>query len=144
MNAQQYANLLFLRDTVIPWMEQHPERVQFNDFTSVCGTYGCVLGWYAMHRHGLAGTDVERWCQLQHNISTRRSDGVPEFGIGDEFYASPSAPLFGGAEAGTLADRKARLNAIIAEHAPKFEKKSALPFEQMMAKLKAGELEAVA
>lgn len=93
---QQLENLYFLRDRVIPWMEEHPERVDFDEVESDCGTYRCAWGWYK-HMRGLRGSFLYRY--------------ESEFG----FCAFEDAmPIFGSRERGTLADRKERLNEIIA------------------------------
>jgi hypothetical protein len=95
-------NLMFLRDVTIPWMREHPERVDFALFNSECGTYGCLLGWYHMQRFGrrYAGSDMDL-------------DGSEEkhFGInGISYYW-----LFGSSNDRSIEDRAARVDALIAE-----------------------------
>lgn len=131
ITRQQFDNLLFLRDTVIPWMERNPERVDLdhiNGGEGDCGTTHCLMGWYSVMRYKKDWVDMtlERaahdWMALDIGVSM------------DDYFSLTTT-----AKHGTLATRKSRLNAIIAEHALKFEQ--AMPFNVLMSKLTSGTLE---
>ena len=103
--AAQLAELCYLRDVVIPYMERPGMLVDLGEYESEqpCGTYRCLLGWYTFLRHGQSTSE---WC----NGSLTSGRVIETFG-GFVF-----ASLFGTVGvSGTLSDRKARLNAIIAE-----------------------------
>ncbi len=102
---KQLENLMFLRDVVIPWMRENPERVDFNGFNSACGTYGCLLGWYSVFRYHKVWEDVRRdrdelWDE-------------EEFGI----TLPLQGDIFGTSRDGTLEERAERVDALIAEKA---------------------------
>lgn len=48
-STTQLANLIYLRDIVIPFMEENPDLVNLDNYES-CGTYRCLLGWYVKLR----------------------------------------------------------------------------------------------
>ena len=101
----QLENLMYLRDVVFPWMEAHPENVNFNGWAceDSCGTEACLVGWYGIMRYQLKpGGALNHWaCDVV--------DGE-EFGLGATWDE-----LFGINPNQSLAERKARLNEIIEE-----------------------------
>lgn len=101
----QLETLMFLRDVTIPWMREHPERVDFDRLNSPCGTHGCLLGWYAMQKHGKPAENVLD----PYGSNPLNGD---EFGIddSDEWYK-----LFGATNRGTLDDRARYLDELIAQ-----------------------------
>ena len=136
MTREQFSNLLFLRDTVIPWMERNPGRVDFDQYESECGTYRCLLGNYC---HMAFGSFRRSPLDYLHTGLDDAGRTAAHFGI----QKQDCFALFGNLErGGPLPARKSRLNAIIAEHQHLFEQ--ALPFHELMRQLQAGELEAVA
>lgn len=102
----QLENLMFLRDVVIPWMRENPERVNFDLYNSSCGTYGCLLGWYSMMRHGV------EWEQRSIDLNTSQWE-AKEFGFVNAVQGNPLFDVT--SEAGTLEDRAQALDTIIAE-----------------------------
>lgn len=50
----QLVELYYLRNVVIPWMRENPERVDFKQYESDCGTFCCMAAWYVSMRHGVS------------------------------------------------------------------------------------------
>lgn len=104
---------MFLRDVVIPWMQDNPESVYFNvsiEHTS-CGTHGCLAGWYTIMRYPdrvLLEADVDNDISASDTIT---EDFELEWQTGWDLYH----PLFGTDDAGTLEERAERLDKMIAE-----------------------------
>lgn len=81
-------NLIFLRDTVVPFMEQHPEAVDLSDWGRGweyakeiplnCGAC-CLMGWYTRLRRGMDYLDYEQ-LNKRRSISWNMS---AEFGVSD-------------------------------------------------------------
>lgn len=105
---EQLHRLMYLRDVVIPWMEQHPERVDLDDISSSCGTYRCLLGWAATHADIFPGVETLFLC----NEPFEALDRVIEL---TGLTRSDCDELFGDSWMGTLADRKAYLEQLIEE-----------------------------
>lgn len=88
---------LYLLQEVAPWMEAHPERVDFNcvSHKTQCGTFRCLLGHYQWMRHG------------------KDSYG----GSGDFGYRpiSTESAIFGETRHGTLAERRERIDRKVRE-----------------------------
>ena len=92
-------NMYYLRDTVIPWMEANPDRVDLNQANSECGTYACLLGWFCVMRFGQTAKErIEA-------LNTLNIDDYDFGGEGIMFNALFSFDWM----SGTLSDRKHRL-----------------------------------
>ena len=102
-----------LRDIGFPLAEQKEAEghLDFDTFMSECGTYGCLLGWWATTEYA------------QRDGWKFASDGQPQFNSSsiscDDQYFDTSIEdrisLFGGSEEGTLEYRKIYLEHLIAK-----------------------------
>lgn len=108
----QLAELMFLRDVVIPYMRQPNTLVDLGMYEeeTPCGTYRCMLGWYTDARHGKR---VFEWV---------RDAGKAYFGfreielVRDVFGEEAYSALFDvESVSGSLEDRARRLDELIAE-----------------------------
>ena len=104
-----------LRDFGFPLAEQKETEghLDFDIYMSECGTYGCLLGWWATTEYARR----EGWVPLK---------GAPPV-WGDTAHAAEDyfdlsyeerCSLFADSEVGTLSDRKAYLETIIQRRSP--------------------------
>lgn len=106
--------LVALREFGFPLAEQmrREGRLNFYWYMSECGTEGCLLGWWATTEYAQEDgwhftiDGIPRWMDS-------RDAGREYFDINSDTWDA----LFCGASFGTLADRRARLDALIAERA---------------------------
>ena len=110
MSDIHLTRLKALRDFGVPLTEQKETEghLNFRLFRSSCGTYGCLLGWWATT--GYAQHDG--W-KSEHGsvLWGDDDDGEEYFGISSREWVE----LFGGDPRNTLSDRKAYLEKLIAE-----------------------------
>ena len=103
-------NLLFLEQDTLAWMREHLERVDLDLYLSVCGTWGCLAGFYEARRY--AEPDRDRFFSRE--------------GLGGEFLVEPSSVdlvlLFGSASSGTLEQRATRLRSLIRDRLADLDK----------------------
>ena len=97
MTPKQHEAIQYLLDTVIPWMQANPGRVDMSECFSECGTYACLGGWYCYMRY----QQTDPW------IMSRL--------LNEDFYNKISSiwntndPIFGDERIGPLEDRVQRL-----------------------------------
>ena len=106
--------LVALREYGFPLAEQMQRegRLNFGVYMRRCGTYGCLLGWWATTEYAQA----DGWV-LEDGVLPAWQDfgdmysAEMYFGLTDGQWS----PLFGINSDGTLADRRAYLDTLIAE-----------------------------
>ena len=99
-----------LRDFGIPLAEQKKAEghLNFSFFRSACGTYGCLLGWWATTDYA----QNDGWTSENRAVLWNgEDDGEEYFGISSKEWVE----LFGRNHFNSLSDRKAYLEKLIAE-----------------------------
>ena len=104
-----------LRDIGFPLAKQmeHEGRLDFEWFMSECGTYGCLLGWWATTEY--ARNDGWRF---ENTTPCWGEDGPYDADDADNYFdisLEDRISLFGGSEEGTLEYRKIYLEHLIAK-----------------------------
>jgi hypothetical protein len=117
---RQLHALHLLRDVVWPFVEEK-ERDGFLNFdawgfTTSCGTYACLLGWAGIHKqfpYIHYNPDTFEWTDINGEV-----DDYPLTSLSRNIFrlsTSDNLKMFSISDHGTLSDRKALLNKIIAE-----------------------------
>ena len=110
MSDIHLTRLKALRDFGIPLAEQKEVEghLNFRVFKSACGTYGCLLGWWAATSYA----QNDGWASENRAVLWNGDDdGEKYFGISSKEWVE----LFGTNTDNTLSDRKAYLETLITE-----------------------------